>query len=133
MHGGAIMSALSLAGGAVVGGIWKVAAIALAGLLVVTATGFGGNWWMAARDRDKAEAALTKERGASAALRASITIQNSAVDAMALSVAAADERRDLAERYAATAIKATGARQAAARASAATTCDGVLREAWGQR
>lgn len=127
------MSALSNLAGVAVGGIWKVAAIALAGLLMVTATGLGGKWWMAARDRDKAEVALTKEQGVSAALRASVTIQNSAVDAMALSVAAADERRDVAERYAATAIKATGARQASARASAATTCDGVLREAWGQR
>ena len=127
------MSALGNLAGAAVGGIWKVAAIALAGLLVVTTAGLGGNWWLAARDRDKAEVALAKEQGASAALRASITIQNSAVDAMALSVAAADERRDVAERYAATAIKATGARQASARSSAATTCDGVLREAWGQR
>jgi hypothetical protein len=127
------MSMLEMAGGAVVGGIWKVAAIALAGLLVVTAAGLGSNWWMAARDRDKAEVALTKEQGASAVLRASITIQNSAVDAMALSVAAADDRRDVAERYAATAIKATGARQASARASVATTCDGVLREAWGRQ
>lgn len=127
------MSALGDLAGVAVGGIWKVAAIALAGLLVVTAAGLGGNWWMAARDRDKAEVALTKEQGASAALRSSIAIQNSAMDAMALSVAAADERRDVAERYAATAIKATGARQASARASAATTCDGVLREAWGQR
>ena len=122
-----------MAGGAVVGGIWKVAAIALAGLLVVASVGLGGNWWLAARDRDKAEAALTKEQGVSATLRASITIQNSAVDAMALSVKAADDRRDVAERYAVTAIKATGAREAAARASVATTCDGVLREAWGQK
>lgn len=127
------MSALGDLAGVAVGGIWKVAAIGLSGLLVVTAAGLGGNWWMAARDRDKAEVALTKEQGASAALRGSIAIQNSAVDAMALSVAAADERRDVAERYAATAIKATGARQASARASAATTRDGVLREAWGQQ
>lgn len=120
------MSALGALAG---GGLWKVGAVMLAGLLV----GLSGNWWLAARDRDKAEAALTKEQGVSAALRASITIQNSAVDAMALSVKAADDRRDVAERYAVTAIKATGAREAAARASAATTCDGVLREAWGQR
>lgn len=127
------MSMIEMAGGAVVGGIWKVAAIALAGLLVVGGAGGGTALWLAGSARDKAEAALTREQGASAALRASITIQNSAVDAMALSVAAADDRRDVAERYAATAIKATGARQASARASAATTCDGVLREAWGQQ
>lgn len=119
------MSAL----GAIAGGLWKVSAIVLAGLLLIA----GANWWMAAHDRDSAESALTKEQGVSATLRASIALQNSAVDAMALSVRAADDRRDVAERYAVTAIKATGGREAAARASAATTCDGVLREAWSAR
>jgi hypothetical protein len=52
---------------------------------------------------------------------------------MAASTKAADDRRDMAERFAASTIKATGARESAARASGATNCDGVLREAWGQK
>lgn len=127
------MSALGSLAGAAVGGIWKVVAIALASLLVVGGVGLGGGWWLAAHDRDIAKVDLRHAQDESATLRASINLQNSAVDAMALSVKAADERRDVAERYAVTAIKATGAREAAARASAATTCDGVLREAWGQK
>jgi hypothetical protein len=129
----ALGEVVGAAGSAVTGGLWKIGAIVLAGLLLVTGVGLGGGWWLAAHDRDKAEVALRAEQGTSAALRAGITLQNSAVDAMALSVKAADDRRDVAERYAVTAIKATGAREVAARTSAATTCDGVLREAWGQR
>jgi hypothetical protein len=119
--------------GAATGQVWKVAAAVLAGVLLVVGGAGGTAWWLANRELTQARIELKAERGVSAALRASIDLQNSAVDAMAASTKAADDRRDMAERYAASAIKATGAREAAARASAATNCNGVLREAWGQK
>ena len=60
------MGALSLAGGAVVAGIWKVAAVALAVVLLVVITGAGTGWWLAAAARDQALASLKAEQGASA-------------------------------------------------------------------
>ena len=89
------------AGGAMVGGLWKVGAIVLAILLLVTAGGLGGGWWLAAHDRDVARADLKAEQGVSAELRASITIQNTAVEAMQLATAQADERGRAAQQLAA--------------------------------
>jgi hypothetical protein len=83
------------AGGAVTGGLWKVGAILLAGLLLITGAGLGGGWWLAARDRDKAEDALMKEQGVSATLRAGIDTQNTAIIRLGNETLAA-ERRGLA-------------------------------------
>jgi hypothetical protein len=66
-------------------------------------------------------------------LKLKVGTQNAAIDLMAEKTKAAGERRELAEKFAAEAIKGTTARQAAARNSPATNCDGVLREAWGQK
>lgn len=127
------MDALQLAGGAVVAGIWKVATVVLAVLLLVVITGAGTGWWLAAAARDQALDNLKAEQHTAAQLRASIALQNSAMDEMAKRTKVADDRREVAERYTLIAIKAASAREAAARSSTATTCDGVLREAWGQR
>lgn len=48
------MSALGNVAGAAVGGIWKVAAIALAGLLVVGAAAGGTALWFVSSARDQA-------------------------------------------------------------------------------
>jgi siroheme synthase len=127
------VSALGTLVGTATGQAWKVATAVLASLLLVVGAGGGAAWYLTDRALTQARADLVAEQGVSAELRASIDLQNSAVDAMAASTKAADDRRDMAERYAASAIKATGAREAAARASAATNCDGVLREAWGAK
>jgi hypothetical protein len=127
------VSALQLAGGAIVGGIWKVATVVLAVLLLVVITGAGMGWWLAAAARDQALVNLKTEQGDNLQLRLSVRLQNSVVEQMAKSTALADDRRKKAERYAALAVKTTNARETAVRSSTATTCDGVLREAWGQR
>ena len=67
---------LAAAGGAAVGVLWKVGAIILAVLLLVTASGLGFGWWLAAYDRDVARGDLKAEQGVSAQLRAGIDTQN---------------------------------------------------------
>lgn len=89
------------AGGAVTGGLWKVGAIVLAVLMLVSSAGLGFEWWLAAHDRDVARVDLKAEQGVSAELRASISIQNSAVDAMQRATAQADERGRAAQQLAA--------------------------------
>jgi hypothetical protein len=126
VYGGAVVSTLSLAGGAVVAGIWKVATVVLAGLLLVVITGGGTGWWLAAAARDQALASLKTEQGASAALRASIGIQNSAVRSMRDATVAADKRRRAAQELAtvnALRLEAAQARLAGARAD---TCDDAI-------
>ena len=120
------MSALGTLAGAAVGGIWKAAAIALAAVLLVVASSSGTGWWLAAGDRDTARAALVQEQGVSAALRASITEQNRAIDGMAKATLAAQERGTAAQaaaaangkKYDAALVQITGAR--------ATTCDEAM-------
>ena len=102
-----------------VAGIWKVAAVALAILLLVVITGAGTGWWLAAAARDQALAKLVVEQGASAALRASIGVQNSAVKSMHDATVAADKRRRAAEALAVVARQRYDAAQAQARGNAA--------------
>ena len=120
------MSTLSLAGGAVVAGIWKVAAVALAVLLLVVITSAGTGWWLAATARDQALASLVVEQGASAELRASITIQNRAVKSMHDATVAADKRRRAAQELAAVNGRRLDAAQAKLVGAHATTCDDAM-------
>ena len=120
------MSALELAGGAVVAGIWKVAALLLAVLLAVVIIGAGTGWWMAAAARDQALAGLVTEQGASAALRASIGIQNIAVKSMHDAAVAADKRRRAAQELAAVNGRRLDAAQAQLAGARATTCDEAM-------
>lgn len=120
------MSAIELAGGAVVAGIWKVTTVALAVLLVVVITGAGTGWWLAAAARDEALASLVAEQGASAALRASIGVQNSAVKSMHDVTVAADKRRRAAEALAVAAGRRYDAAQAKLAGARATTCDEAM-------
>ncbi len=120
------MSALGVLAAGALSGIWKVVAIALAAVLLVVASSTGAGWWLAASDRDTARAALVREQGASAALRASITEQNRAIDGMAKATLAAQERGAAAQaaaaakgkKYDAALVQITGAR--------ATTCDEAM-------
>jgi hypothetical protein len=120
------VSALSLAGGAVVGGVWKVSAVALAILLLVVTAGAGTGWWLTAAARDEALASLKAEQGASTALRASIGVQNEAVESMQRATAQAQARGNAARAAAATAGRRLDAAQAKLAGARATTCNEAM-------
>jgi len=120
------MSALSglagAAGGAVTGGIWKVGAILLACLLLITGAGLGGGWWLAARDRDKAEVALRTELGVSTELRAGINTQNAAIIALGNEKLKAEARGLAAQQLAAANGRRFDGALAKLAGARATTC-----------
>ena len=120
------MSALGALAAGAVSGIWKLTAILLAAALLLVASSTGTGWWLAASDRDAARAALVKEQGASAALRASITEQNRAIDGMAKATLAAQERGAVAQAAAAAKGKRYDAALAKIASVRATTCDEAM-------
>lgn len=120
------MDALKLAGGAVVAGIWKVAAVVLAVLLLVVITGAGTGWWLASVARDKALASPLAEQGASAELRASISVQNESVQSMHRLTAAAYERGRAAQALAAANGRRFDGALAKLAGARATTCDEAM-------
>ena len=120
------MSALGALAAGAVSGIWKLTAILLATALLLLASSTGTGWWLAASDRDAARAALVKEQGASAALRASITEQNRAIDGMAKATLAAQERGAVAQAAAAAKGKRYDAALAKIASVRATTCDEAM-------
>ena len=120
------MGAMQLAGGAVVAGIWKIAAVALAVLLLVVITGAGTGWWLATAARDKALASLVAEQGASAALRASIGVQNEAVQSMHRATVEADARGRAAQALAAANGRRFDGALAKLAGARATTCDEAM-------
>ena len=120
------MSAVTALAGAAVGGIWKAAAIVLAGLLLVVASAAGTGWWLAAGDRDQALADLKVEQGVSAGLRASIAEQNLVVDGMARATLLAQQRGEAAQAAAAAAGRKYSAAQAQLAGVRATTCDEAM-------
>lgn len=120
------MDALKFAGGAVVAGIWKVAAVVLAVLLLVVVAGAGTGWWLSAAARDQALASLKAEQGASADLRASIGVQNEAVESMQRATAQAQARGDAARAAAAAAGRRLDAAQARLAGARAATCDEAM-------
>jgi len=123
---GRALSALQLAGGAVVAGVWKIAALVLAVLLLMVTTGAGTGWWLAAAARDQALASLKAEQGVGTELRASINVQNSAVRSMHDATVAADKRRRAAQVLAAANGRRLNAAQAALAGARATTCDEAM-------
>lgn len=120
------MTALTAAGGAVVAGIWKLIAITLAVLLLVVATGAGTGWWLATAARDRALASLVVEQGASASLRASISVQNQAVESMQRATAQAQARGAAARAVAASTGRRLDAAQAKLAGARATTCEEAM-------
>ncbi len=111
-------------------------AVAVA-LSAAAAVGAVVNGWRMDGDHQRAiaaeKAAYAVLRGQYADLTLKVGAQNAAIDLMTEKTKAAGERRELAEKFAAEAIKGTTARQTSARASQAPNCDGVLREAWRQK
>ncbi|MDR7050818.1 hypothetical protein J2X54_003305 [Duganella sp. 3397] len=98
--------------------------MALGVLLLVLITGTG--WWLAAAARDKALASLVAEQGASAALRASIGVQNEAVQSMHRATVEADARGRAAQELAAANGRRLGAAQSRLAGARATTCDEAM-------
>ena len=120
------MSALGALAAGAVSGIWKVVAIVLAAMLLLVASSTGTAWWLAAGDRDTARAALVLEQGVGAALRASISEQNRAIDGMAKATLVAQERGAAAQAAAAAKGKKYDAALAQAAGVRATTCDEAM-------
>lgn len=120
------MSALGALAVSAVSGIWKAAAIVLATALLVVASSTGTGWWLAVGDRDAARAALAQEQGVSAALRASISEQNRAIDGMAKATLAAQERGAAARAAAAAKGKKYDAALVQIAGARATTCDEAM-------
>ena len=120
------MSALGALAAGAVSGIWKAAAIVLAGALLAVSSSTGTGWWLAAGERDAARAALAREQGVSAALRTSIGEQNSAIDGMAKATLAAQDRGAAALAAAATKGKKYEAALAQVAGVRAQTCDEAM-------
>ncbi|SDM77052.1 hypothetical protein SAMN05216517_106101 [Janthinobacterium sp. OK676] len=120
------MSAISALAAGAVSGIWKAVAIILAAALLLVASSTGTGWWLAAGDRDAARAALVQEQGVSAALRASITEQNRAIDGMAKAALAAQERGAAAQAAAAAKGKKYDVALARIDGARAATCDEAM-------
>ena len=95
------MSALGTLAGAAVGGIWKVATIALAGLLLVGGAAGGAALWMATSARDKALADLDDSRLLVVGLRAGVDAQNTAIMKLGEDRLAAEARGKAAQQIAA--------------------------------
>ncbi|KQQ86896.1 hypothetical protein [Massilia sp. Leaf139] len=109
---------------------FKLAAAAAALVLVLAgAAGAGAiaNGWRLDAQHQRA---LAAEKGARAAVETQLLKQSAAVDKMGAEKRAAEERRQVAERFAAAAIARMQSRGAAVAASTARDCDGVMREAW---
>lgn len=99
---------------------------------IALAFGFGSGWTVNGWRLDGAhQRALATKQSEYDALASTVRDQNHAVDKLRIKTEAADGRRQLAEKLAASAIARAGARGDAAAASQAPDCDGVLREAWG--
>ncbi|MCX7289579.1 hypothetical protein [Janthinobacterium sp.] len=101
------MSALGTLAVGAVSEIWKAVAVTLAAVLLVVGSSTGTGWWQAAGDCAAARAALMQEQGVSAALRASISEQNRAIDGMAKATLVAQERGAAAQAAAAAKGKST--------------------------
>ncbi len=112
--------------GTLVGGLWKIAAIALAIALMMTGVGLGGGGWLAARDRDAAKADLVAERALSAQYAVAIREQNRAVDVMKDRTTAAEKQGQAAQQLAAANGKRFDQALARAAGATATTCDEAM-------
>jgi hypothetical protein len=102
----------------------------LAGAVALAAAAVGGaaiNGWRldGAHQRE-----LAGKRAEYDALNDKVREQNRAVEALGAAKVAADDRRQVAEKFAASAIARAKDRGVAVAASQAPDCAGVMREAW---
>lgn len=109
---------------------YRLAAGALALTLVLaSAVGAGAvvNGWRLDAVHQRA---LASEKSKRTAVETLLAEQSAAVDKLGAEKRAADERRQVAEKFAASAIARAKDRGAAVAASQAPDCSGVMREAW---
>lgn len=110
----------------------KYRVVALAVLMMSMAIGGAAigasvNGWRLEAAHQLALAAKDKEI---AGLTGKLAEQNASIALLGEKTEAAEARRQLAELFASGALERAGNRAAAVSNSKATTCDGVLREAW---
>lgn len=114
------------AGGVLAGQLWKVSTLVLASVLLAGGGAGGALWWSAAAARDQALAALEREKGVNAQLRAGVDAQNTAILAQATLAREAEARGQAAMQAAA----ATGRRYDQAlqqiASARATTCTDAM-------
>lgn len=120
------MSALGDLAGAAVGGMWKVAAIGLAGVLVVGAAAGGTALWLASSARDDALAKLEVSRTLVADLRAGVDAQNKAILTQATLAREAEARGKAAQQLAAANGRRFDGALAKLAGARATTCDEAM-------
>ena len=109
---------------------YRVAAGAAALALVLAGAAAAGavvNGW---RLDGAHQRALASEKDKRVAVEKLLDEQSAAVDKLGAEKRAADERRQVAEKFAASAIARAKDRSAAVAASQAPDCGGVMREAW---
>jgi len=109
---------------------YRLAAAALVLIMMVVGAAAAGavvNGW---RLDGAHQRALTSEKGKRIAVETLLAEQSAAVDKLGAEKRAADERRQVAEKFAASAIARTQTRAAAVATSQAPDCSGVMREAW---
>ncbi|MDN4060352.1 hypothetical protein QPK31_19265 [Massilia sp. YIM B02769] len=109
---------------------YRLAAAALALTLVLVGAAAAGaviNGW---RLDGAHQRALATEKDQRAAVEKLLAEQSAAVDKLGAEKRAADGRRQVAEKFAASAIARTKDRAAAVATSQAPDCSGVMREAW---
>jgi septal ring factor EnvC (AmiA/AmiB activator) len=114
-----------------------MARLALAAVLLAGAATAGAvvNGWRldgahqhALADKDKTIAQKDREYGE---LEAKVSDQNHQIEALQARSTAADDRRKVAEQFAADTLKRIGTREEVVANSKAIDCAGVLKEAWG--
>ena len=120
------MGILNMAGAAVVSGIWKLSAIALAAVLLIGGVAGGTAWWMAASARDDAIAKLDTAKLLVADLRAGVNAQNTAIMNLGTEKLAAEKRGAAAQQIAAVNGRRYDAALAAVAGARATTCDEAM-------
>ncbi|WP_223468942.1 hypothetical protein [Massilia soli] len=120
------MNILTTAAGAMVGGIWKIGAIALAVLSLALCAFLGHGWYMAAHDRDQAIVDLKAEREISAQYQTAIREQNNAVEALAEQKRGAEQRGKVALDLAVANGRRYDDAVARNRAATANTCDEAM-------
>jgi septal ring factor EnvC (AmiA/AmiB activator) len=108
-----------------------LAAVLLAGAAaagaVINGWRLDGAHQRALADKDKT---ITQQALDYAELKAKVADQNHKIEALEAKSTAANDRRKVAEQFAASAIKRLDTREAVVANSKATDCAGVLKEAW---
>ena len=120
------MNALSTLAAGVVGGIWKIAAVALLAILLLVLSAGGTGWYLLASARDESRADLAAEKSASEGLRGAIREQNRAVEAMGTAKTAAEARGLAAQQIAAANGRRLDQVLSQERDARATTCDEAM-------